>query len=102
MCLGQRLVGFEISPFYQDVQFGSQIGFAYKSNAFTAVFDATIIQPMILQIYVQPTQKYIGLYATFDMTPFQKSLKWCHPKEALQNQWFWIPLLYTVKDPHVL
>ena len=61
MCLGQRLVGFEISPCYQDVQFGSQIGFAYKRNVFKHVFDLTIIQPMILQMYFQPIQKYKGL-----------------------------------------
>ena len=49
---------FDISAFYQDFLCGSQIGVAYKSNAFTVVGDATIIKPMLLQLYFQNTQSY--------------------------------------------
>ena len=31
------------------------------------------------------------------MKPFQKSVRWFHFKETLQNQWFWNTLLYTCK-----
>ena len=42
----------------QDFRFGSQIGFAYKSNAFTRVLDASIVKPKLLPLYFTNIQKY--------------------------------------------
>ena len=91
MCLGQRLVGFETSPFYQDFQFGSQIGFAYKINAFMLF----LMQPL----YNQWTCQYISnifkntkvLESKLQMKPYQKSLKWFHFKNKYETNGFGTP-----------
>ena len=103
MCLGQRLVGFEISSFYQDFQFGSQIGFADKSNAFTTFFHANIIQPMNLPIYFQHLQKYKSfIIKVWNETISKISKVASFQKKTIRNQWFWNTLFYTCKNHLVL
>ena len=36
------------------------------------------------------------------MKPLQKSIRWFHAKETLQNQWLWNALAYTRTNPRVL
>ena len=89
VCLGQRLVGFEVSPLYQDFQFGSQIGFDYKSNVFNTVFDATIIRPMNLPIYFQHLQKYKSFIIKVWNETISNITKVVSYQKTIQNQWFW-------------
>ena len=102
LCLWQLLVRFEISPFYQDVRCGSQIGFVYKSNAFTVVFDATIIKPKLLQLYFQNMQTYKSLISTVWNETITKIPTVVSSKKTIQNLWFWNTLCNKGKNPQVV
>ena len=98
VCLWQLLVRFDISPFYQHFLCGSQIGFAYKSNAFTVVVGATIIKPMPLQLYFQKIQKYKSCISTFwneTISKIQKMVSF--QKEQYKTYGFGTPFVITAK-----
>ena len=102
LCLWQLLVRFDISPFCPDFRCGSQIGFAYKSNAFTVVFDATIIKPMLLQLNLQNIQTYKSFISRVWNETISKIPKVVSWKKTIQNQWFWNTLRNKGKNPQVV
>ena len=75
--------------------------FFYKSNVFNIVFDATIIQPMNLPIYVQHPQKYKSFIIKVWNGTISKINKVASFQKTLRNPWFWNTLFYTVKNLQV-